>query len=184
MNLQKLLETQVELDKKNMKEKSLTLDKKILALQVELGELANEWQKGRTYYKRDCRVCKGFGFIVGEDDSCFYCNGTGYEKQKNPLLEEYVDCLDSILSIGNDTIPETDKVEKFIHPKKMPNILDQFMWTNKKIVDMYEDYRDKETPSTSYHFTHVFSAIWGLGEMLGFTWDEIEKAYLERKNKL
>lgn len=184
MNLQKLLETQVELDKKNMKEKSLTLDKKILALQVELGELANEWQKGRTYYKRDCRVCKGFGFIVGEDDSCFYCNGTGYEKQKNPLLEEYVDCLDSILSIGNDTIPETDKVEKFIHPKKMPNILDQFMWTNKKIVDMYEDYRDKKIPSTSYHFTHVFSAIWGLGEMLGFTWDEIEKAYLERKNKL
>ncbi|GAA0415215.1 hypothetical protein GCM10008934_02680 [Virgibacillus salarius] len=47
MNLDKLFPIQKELDTRIEREKGLEgqdlLDKKILALQVELGELANEW---------------------------------------------------------------------------------------------------------------------------------------------
>jgi len=176
LNIEKLFEAQRKLDERIVKEKGLEnddlLDKRILALQVELGELAQNW--------------RGFKFWSDNQTAITLAarkTGNGKGETYNPLLEEYVDCLHFILSIGNDTVPDTSKAERFIHPKKMPNILDQFMWTNKKIVDMYEDYRDKKIPSTGYHFTHVFSAIWGLGEMLGFTWEQIEQAYFA-KNKI
>ena len=202
MNLQKLFEIQRILDEKIVKEKGLEgqdlLDKKILALQVELGELANEWQmfkfwsedqEPRTNEPIECETCDGWGAetdhyrICMSSDKCESCNGTGFVGSRNPLLEEYVDCLHFILSIGSATVPDTSKAERFIYPKKMSDILDQLMWTNKKIVDMYEDYRDKKIPSTGYHFNHVFSAIWGLGEMLGFTWEQIEQAYYRRSKR-
>lgn len=163
MNLGKLFEKQRKLDERIIEQRNLEgmdlLPQKILSLQVELVELANELPEVFKFWSSNKK--------------------NNYER----ALEEYCDCLHFILSIGNDTVPDTSKAERFIHPKKMPNILDQFMWTNKKIVDMYEDYRDKKIPSTGYHFTHVFSAIWGLGEILGFTWEQIEQAYFD-KNKI
>ena len=200
MNLQPLFDMQRELDAKILLKKGLSgqdlLGKKILALQVELGELANEWrgfkfwsenQEPRTYGfydDKDCEYCNGTGTIREHPSDTGYgcpdCERSGF-MHYNPLLEEYVDCLHFILSIGNES--ENKIKENFIHKKKMPNILDQFMWTNKKIVEMYQDYRDEDVNTTAYHFTHVFSAIWGLGEMLGFTWEEIEQSYYE-KNKI
>src|SRR5690625_5163995 len=95
MNLTKLFKTQAELDKKIVEEKGLQgqdlLDEKILALQVELGELANEW-RGFKFWSEDqeprTEICYGPPEIP---DVCVY---------SNPLLEEYVDCLHFILSIG------------------------------------------------------------------------------------
>lgn len=56
MNLYKLFKIQAKLDEKIVKEKGLEgqdlLDKKILALQVELGELANEW-RGFKFWSND-----------------------------------------------------------------------------------------------------------------------------------
>src|SRR5690625_3159189 len=56
MNLQKLFKAQKQLDDHIVKEKGLEgqdlLDKKTLALQVELGELANEWQMFK-FWKED-----------------------------------------------------------------------------------------------------------------------------------
>ena len=83
MNLQKLFEAQKKLDDHIRKEKGLEgqdlLDKKILALQVELSELANElpevfkfWSNKKNNYKK--------------------------------ALEEYCDCLHFILSIGKSLI--------------------------------------------------------------------------------
>src|SRR5690606_35214931 len=98
------------------KEGESRLAKKTLALQVELGELANEW-RGFKFWKvnqqpvtferlnKKCTKCKGMGRIVinpGTLDNklvdCDKCVG-GWQ-YKNPLLEEYVDCLHFILSIG------------------------------------------------------------------------------------
>src|SRR5690625_5238764 len=97
---------QAELDKKIVKEKGLEgqdlLDKKILALQVELGELANEW-RGFKFWSENlvptlkrkvkCDNCCGFKYITdhyGYEDLCEECSGDGYTKEYNPLLEEYV----------------------------------------------------------------------------------------------
>src|SRR5699024_5544203 len=96
-----------------VKEKGLEgqdlLDKKILALQVELGELANEF-RGLKFWSENQEPnvlsykCSECGFTRKENIDCpladehyeFYMIGF------NPLLEEYVDCLHFILSIGND----------------------------------------------------------------------------------
>src|SRR5690625_4915991 len=96
MNLTKLFETQRILDEKIVKEKGLEgqdlLDEKILALQVELGELANEW-RGFKYWSTDQKA----------RTEVFETSPLPNEPlvvKKNPLLEEYVDCLHFILSIG------------------------------------------------------------------------------------
>src|SRR5690625_34078 len=118
MNLTKLFKTQAVLDKRIVEEKQLQgqelLDKKILALQVELGELANEW-RGFKFWSEDqepttefyCEYCDGTEELSVYDFSgelvdipCFICEEVS--SNKNPLLEEYVDSLHFILSIGNE----------------------------------------------------------------------------------
>src|SRR5699024_4388479 len=98
MNLNKLFPLQKQLDEHIVKEKGLEgqdlLDKKILALQVELGEL--------EFYP----------------EKWSHCEGTGIEGGR--VLEEYVDCLHFILSIGNDLefsnvrFPDNEEVDDFI----------------------------------------------------------------------
>ncbi|SFA47847.1 dUTPase, partial [Parageobacillus thermantarcticus] len=129
MNIKKLFELQKQLDLRIEKEHPRKpgedrLAKKILALMVELGELANEarffkyWshdQAPRTKIEYICPTCNGTGdenYDSYIDDleggytheviNCEDCGGTGTLGYKNPLLEEYVDCLHFILSIGND----------------------------------------------------------------------------------
>src|SRR5690625_2827015 len=126
LNLQKLFKTQAELDERIVKEKGLEeqdlLDKKVLALQVELGELANEWRGFKFWSEKQisriilCAVCEGGGYIMKSSTTTFYCKtckGTG-KSDNNPLLEEYVDCLHFILSIGNDMRFIRDKIVRVI----------------------------------------------------------------------
>src|SRR5690606_3790379 len=114
MNLAHLFDIQRELDQHIVEKHGLQnedlLPKKILALQVELGELANEW-RGFKFWSENreprihdirCHACGGIGKFYFSDtdiEPCGYCDGTGIQ-EKNPLLEEYVDCLHFILSIG------------------------------------------------------------------------------------
>ncbi len=116
MNLAKLFEMQRQLDerieqKHPRQEGEDRLAKKILALMVELGELANEWrgfkfwsndQNPRTTKSLDAMLVgdKDFLRIRNSQEDCMYCEGTGIQEETNPLLEEYVDCLHFILSIG------------------------------------------------------------------------------------
>src|SRR5690554_588421 len=95
MNLSNLFKIQKQLDDRIIKEKGLEgqdlLDKKILALQVELGELANEW-RGFKFWStnQNPRTRVYYGPPELPDVGTYV----------NPLLEEYVDCLHFILSIG------------------------------------------------------------------------------------
>lgn len=196
MNLNKLFEIQAKLDKHIVEEKGLEgqdlLDKKILALQVELGELANEWrgfkfwsenQIARTHYERICHVCKGKGEITVSifpdirREICAYCVGTGLEEKKNPLLEEFVDCLHFILSIGLDIGVKTFKPAKLISFTN--DITGQFNAVFKLIGhwDKVVLLIDKES------YGVVMNNFLHLGEQLGFTEQQIEQAYLD-KNKI
>src|SRR5690606_8268723 len=119
MNLEKLFKIQDVLRKRIVEKHGLQnedlLDKKILALQVELGELANEW-RGFKFWSEDreprnyekCHVCQGQGetmvpafpsFDEFEQELCPVCQGEG-TTETNPLLEEYVDGIHFFLSIG------------------------------------------------------------------------------------
>lgn len=103
MNLKKLFEAQADLDKHIIEKKGLQgvdlLPNLILALQVELGECANEW-RGFKYWSDDQepRINVPYHTL-----SANIYTGEKFPdvEYKNLLLEEYVDCLHFILSIGN-----------------------------------------------------------------------------------
>ena len=183
MNLQKLFTTQKLLDNRIVDEHKLhgqdLLPQKILALQVELAELAQNW-RGFKFWSKDqeprinIRVCETCGeYLCDTQDSCDSCDYIGAPSEpiiKNPLLEEYCDCLHFILSIGNEldfTIDEinTDEYIKF------ESVTKQF--TESFILNLWVGY-EKENIN---HYKELFKTFLGLGEMLGFTWSEIEKSY-------
>lgn len=198
MNLQKLFEMQRQLDEHIEQEHPRQegedrLAKKILALQVELGELANEWrgfkfwshdQEPRTIAERGvCVHCAGTGNAFFDDDEkewedCSYCKGEG-EEIYNPLLEEYVDCLHFILSIGLEL--KAEKYKPF--SLREENIIEQFIGLNFQICRIFDFDKDK-----SINYIKKMKVEWyflvdlfiGLGEMLGFTWQQIEEAYMQK----
>ena len=191
MNLTKLFETQKKLDECIIEEKGLQgqdlLDKKILALQVELGELANEW-RGFKFWSKDqeprikdykqmkCKWCNGSG-----DDGtgvCPDCKSSGdVYKEYNPLLEEYVDCLHFILSIGLE-LGMDEVADELDFEYAGRDIIDCFVDLNSDITDLY--YIRENDDLNSYLHESLFSKFIRLGELLGFTWDEIEQAYFEK----
>jgi dimeric dUTPase (all-alpha-NTP-PPase superfamily) len=170
MNLEKLFQTQKVLrDRINYNEPD-RFNKLVLALLVEIGECANEW-RGFKFWSKD-QEPRTF------DTSLFFGDEDLQVDYKNPLLEEYVDGLHFVLELGLE-LNYTD-LEIWVIEEK--NITNQFMdcisraynlqfqmrVTGKVIKEMYE---------------LLFGAFIGLGEMLGFTWEQVEQAYYD-KNKI
>lgn len=159
MNLTKLFEMQRELDERIVKEKGLEneylLPRKILALQVELGECANEW-RGFKFWSKDQQPRY-------EKKSIAFANPGGpFEHTSYPLLEEYIDCLHFILSIGislgeNEARPQT--------------IYDR------SIVDLFSE---AITWDWQGHYGCGLTVFIELGKELGFTWEQIEAAYMAK----
>ncbi|OMC86909.1 hypothetical protein BK128_09595 [Viridibacillus sp. FSL H7-0596] len=197
MNLTKLFEAQKELDLYIEQQHPVLpgedrLSKKILALLVELGECANEW-RGFKFWSNDqiarefvpnpkdvCEKCKGLGMLDMEKEFterrfCNECDGCGAHFH-NPLVEEYVDCLHFILSIGNEIVGEIDDEEIgdiLLNAKEEPgDIIGTFivLCSNTVVLGFgnYYDYRD------------LLTIFLSLGYALGFTPEQIEQAYWEK----
>jgi len=196
MNLTKLFEMQRELDERIVKEKGLEgqdlLPQKILALQVELGECANEWrgfkfwsqdQESRTKNTRPCRRCNGHGFVskawVNDtthgitSERCASCKGNGGEIY-NPLLEEYIDCLHFILSIGIECKITFGEIRTWF---TCDSVQDQFLTIFDVINQIYVN------PELGKNHLDLLISFIGLGRMLGFTWDQIEEAYMAKNSE-
>ncbi|MEC1440550.1 dUTP diphosphatase [Bacillus sonorensis] len=156
MRLTKLFEIQRKLDRRIVVEKGLErqdlLWNKILALQVELAELAQEVQDEWKFWKTNFRRCSG------------------------KILEEYCDCLHFVLSIGIEHGFDKHADGLAIDPIECPNMVFQISELMQCHWYLYE-----EGDGGNYH--EGFELFLGLGKMLGFTWEEVEKAYLE-KNKI
>ena len=219
MNLQKLFEAQAVLDEHIMnehaelRENESNLDWKLLALQVELGECANEWrgfkkwskdQKprieilttaganstnviqfecsdedcGEKFSKDDVRL-KTLFEPLGVDDDCPTCKEAvliGF-RAKNPLLEEYVDCLHFILSIGLELDAEED-LDWDELSSDVEDVTEQFSMVFKKISELSGRINTPE-----WLWRDMFEEFYLLGKLLDFTWEQIEAAYFE-KNKI
>lgn len=210
MNLTKLFEMQRELDERIVKEKGLEgqnlLPQKILALQVELGECANEWrgfkfwsnrQEANTEVEIICSMCDGSGDenweaslqLLSEGQSgldfepCIDCNATGKLGKRNPLLEEYIDCLHFILSIGIDIRFDPDEAEYLIDHnvqifKNTDGITAQFNDIYTSIAETLLSGAVVNADHDNYQDLMLYFI--GLGEMLGFTWEQIEAAYMAK----
>lgn len=161
MNLSQLFQMQKVLDERIVKEHELEgqalLQNKVLALRVEIGELANEW--------------RGFKFWSANQEANRYVYGGLDEIISRPLLEEYIDCLHFILSIGLELGVDKSLETLDIKPFFCDKIAEQF---NKLFILEW-----------NFKFDYEFGLdlFIALGEMLGFTWGEIAAAYLE-KNKV
>lgn len=186
MNLEKLFVMQKEFDKgilerfPTLKSEDL-LPRKLLALQVELGELSQEW-RGFKFWSVDQepQIEKRESIIGIEDDGEIF---DSYEI-KNPMLEEFVDCLHFILSIGNDlNFKEFHLVGKYsgeLHGK-----VNMFLFANEQIALLSKTYRYRGTTgpvALTVYFALLLEAFLLLGEALGFTEEQIVEAY-EQKNQ-
>lgn len=178
---------QARLDRKIINEHGLKkadlYTKKKLALLVELGELANElrffkfWKKENTpRFWLECTGCDGHGVIelrsVGIRE-CPVCWGTGKDESKNPVLEEYVDCLHFFLSIAN----ETRGVEGAI---TIMNNAEPVAYTSMEEQMSQLFYEIAGSMFTKIEW--IVNVFLGLGEMIGFTEEQIVDAYMI-KNK-
>jgi dimeric dUTPase (all-alpha-NTP-PPase superfamily) len=197
MNLKPLFDMQHILDQRIMdKHPELkgqdNIEWKVLALQVELGECANEWrgfkkwsndQEPRTFKREKCPYCAEQGISVYspprfEQHWCETC--AGYTViDKNPLLEEYVDCLHFVLSIGLElaeewVVEENYEVYRCVKDAwNVENTIEQFLVVNKELAYFSIDY-------DVIHYVELVSQFLGLGEMLGFTWEQTEQAYFKK----
>lgn len=164
MNLTKLFNTQRELDERIVKEKGLEgaylIDRKITALLVELGELANETR-------------------------CFKYWSEKPPSPREVQLEEFVDGVHFFISLANEFEIEpkdfevTDDYTKetatatfnevFMTVGCLNNLLDVNLPATVTMDDIRETLHE------------AFSCYVGLAEkFLGFTWQEIESAYFAK----
>lgn len=162
MNLKRLFQIQEELDDAIVEKKGLQghnlLPERILALQVELGECANEW-RGFKFWSR-------YPF----PDSAL---------ENYPLLEEYVDCLHFVLSLG-----VVFKHKEFAGWKiNAGTVTEQFNDTFRRVTDLnlvLEVQGGQNNCAYFQVYETLLASFLGLGDRLGFTWEEIEQAYLDK----
>jgi dimeric dUTPase (all-alpha-NTP-PPase superfamily) len=166
MNLEKLFYMQKVLRDKIGYNEPDRLNKLILALLVELGECANEW-RGFKFWSQNQEPRTNAVRVPAmmEEDKEYY----------NPLLEEYVDKLHFILEIGLE-LNFTDIEVRLIKEK---DITIQFIELTGRAYNLYFQNRVMgEVYKTTYE--QLFNVFIGLGEMLGFTWEQIEQAYFAK----
>lgn len=194
MDLEKLFQIQKALDEHIEREHPRQdsedrLAKKILALQVELGECANEWcgfkfwkvnPVARTRVEHLCPTCDGSGELRYNDQDicdCDECNGTGKLGESNPLLEEYVDCLHFILSIGLElgyNYPLSTGWESRTITIQFNDLFHAVATLQESIECEWDEEEQQE------NFFNLMSGFIGLGQMLGFSWEEVEQAYFAK----
>lgn len=161
-NLTELFEVQRKLDAEIEKKHPTApgedrLAKRILALLVELGECANEWRGFKFWSVKNKPVIRASNPI----------------EHGNPMLEEYVDCLHFILSIGLDTGLSNRKL--LLKPFREKTVELQFIETMDYIMQFHYSPNKGE-------YQDLLSAFIALGKMLGFTWEQVTDAYMS-KNK-
>src|SRR5690625_822307 len=151
------------LDGHIVKEKGLEgqdlLDKKILALQVELGELANE-------------LPETFKFWSDKKNNC------------ERALKELVDCLHFTLSIGLEIGVKPDEVKDLLiwNSPGVDQLNSLFAYTSELYTFVWSvEYTKKEMKSK---YKNLLEGLLGFGvDGLLFTWEQIEQAYY-KKNKI
>ncbi|OZV10767.1 hypothetical protein CIW83_18280 [Tissierella sp. P1] len=162
MNLEKLYKMQSELDNYIIKNRNITiseaelLDKTILALLVEVGELANATR-------------------------CFKHWSTKGPESKERLLEELADIWHFYLSIGNQTgkrfetitIISMEKVVEVIQKNESCFNLNRNELIVKTLLEIYGNITENKYESTG-------KAIRVIGWLLDFTDEEVEQAYVKK----
>lgn len=146
-NKQRELDAYIE-DKLESTDRDELFRKKILALQVEIGELANETR-------------------------CFKFWSRKGPSEQSVILEEYVDGLHFILSVG------LDKGLTYTSGPLTDNEMDQ----TDAFLELYRSIGDFYSEPVQGMYEKLFKSFLQLGRKLGFTEDSILEAY-QQKNEV
>ncbi|RIW37760.1 dUTPase [Bacillus salacetis] len=152
MNINHLLEMQRELDTYIEEEHGLEetdlFDKKVLALLVEVGELANETR-------------------------CFKFWSTKQPSEKNVILEEFVDGVHFILSLGINIGIQHFELREASYLEE--DVTKQFL----EIYNSIHDFTNGRSVSEYDQLVHQY---FYLGEILGFSHEDVVHAYKEKND--
>lgn len=150
VNLAKLFMMQKELDTKietqHQLQQEILFDRKILALLVEVGELANETR-------------------------CFKFWSVKPPASIDVILEEYVDGIHFILSLGLEI--DIEPTIHFENKQDKRTVTEQFLYVYQSIT-LFKDERSISM------YKNMFEEYLFLGELLGFSSAQIEKAYVSK----
>ncbi|WP_338788790.1 dUTP diphosphatase [Metabacillus sp. FJAT-53654] len=174
MNLQKLFEMQKGLRDHIGYDGPDRFNKLILALLVEVGECANEW-RGFKFWStnQQPRTLALRHPAMMEEDKEYY----------NPLLEEYVDGLHFVLELALEIAYEI-QFDVCDYISEIDNDIKSQEQKSKNIIEQFNTvFYFANTVNYDCEYSNLFAAYYYLGEMLGFTWDQIEQAYMD-KNKI
>lgn len=166
MNIAKMFQMQQILRDRIGYKETDRFEKLILALLVELGELANEWRGFKFWSSNQKPRIKAVRVpSMLEEDKEYY----------NPMLEEFVDGLHFILEIGleigiNDSQPKT----LISFQNKATSMDFSCIYYLVSQLDLTVLLVDK----SNYH--RLFNNYFHLGEKLGFSWKQIEQAYMDK----
>lgn len=154
MDVLQLFKLQKELDERILSEHHLEsqnlLEEKTLALLVEVGELANETRCFKYWSKKPA-------------------------SERSIVLEEYVDGLHFILSIGIDL--GVDKNFLFYKcTQTSKSAVQLFLDVYTKVITFHEQ-------ASITNYIELFTSFILLGEALDFSQDDMEKAYLAKNEK-
>ncbi|WP_322972505.1 dUTP diphosphatase [Pseudalkalibacillus salsuginis] len=152
LELQQMYKMQNELDRRIESERGLEkedlLDEKVLALLVEIGELANETR-------------------------CFKFWSSKPPSPKETILEEYVDGVHFLLSIG--LILPYEVPQQVTLPKVADiNPVHAFL----KVYESVSIFKNNEDDINNYN--RLMEDYLMIGRVLGFTIEEIKDAYLSK----
>lgn len=192
MNLNELFKPQEKLDaeienKHDLKGQDLK-DRKALALIVELAETANEgrwfkfWSKDQKARTTDsCWNCssKGKGYFSGHEwtgnkEKCIECEGTGVDKSKNPLLEEYIDTIHFVITLAMEYDYNSHEYEKTKDVDLTTRTLDiAYLVSSLRFMDK----------SRHTNISLIFNNLIDLGYQFGFTEERVIAAY-HNKNEI
>jgi dimeric dUTPase (all-alpha-NTP-PPase superfamily) len=146
MDWEKLFIMQEQLDRYIEEKHDLTnqdlFQEKYLALLVELGELANETR-------------------------CFKFWSTKQKSADSVILEEYVDGLHFILSLGIKKDLRFNSSEKTTNQKR----------ETEKFNDVFEACVTFKSNPNQQQYQHLFTTFLQLGDKLGFSEQAIQEAY-------
>ena len=151
MNLQELFHMQRKLDnyiQSNRNVEEPIFRKKVLALQVELSELANETR-------------------------CFKFWSTKGPSDKETLLEEYVDCIHFLLSLGIEK--NFDSLDVWPSPLEEQDLTELFLMAHASVGQFAEQPANEE-------YKTLWQTFGAIATALGFSYEEVLQAYVQ-KNK-
>ena len=125
-----------------------TCRKRILALLVELGELANETR-------------------------CFKFWSNKASSERDVILDEYVDGIHFIVSLGNDLAIDFKSIEYRDTRTIARDLYEEFLCVYQDATDLLADF--SETTYLKFLETYM-----NLGIALGFTFDDVVRGYLKK----